>query len=75
MDQVVTPPASLPLIAADAALVASVVEEIERTVLWRGIVHQTRRILIDSDLPPRIEIEPTTSIVSLTRWTRTMTPP
>ena len=70
MDQVVTPPASLPLIAADAALVAAVVSEIERSVLWRAIVHQTRRILIDGDLPARIEIEPVTNIVSLTRQTR-----
>ena len=71
MDQVVTPPASLPLIAADIALVAAVVSEIERSVLWRAIVHQTRRILIDSDLPARIEIEPVTNITSLTltRWT------
>ena len=71
MDQVVTPPASLPLIAADIALVAAVVEEIERTILWRAIVRQTRRILIDGDLPARIEIEPVTNITSLTltRWT------
>ena len=69
MDQVVTPPTSLPVIATDAALVAAVVSEIERSVLWRAIVHQTRRILIDSDLPARIEIEPVTEIVSLTRWT------
>ena len=69
MDQVVTPPASLPVIATDAALVAAVVEEIERTVLWRAIVRQTRRILIDGDLPARIEIEPVTAITSLTMWT------
>ena len=69
MDQVVTPPAELPVIATDAALVAAVVEEIERTILWRAIVHQTRRIIVDSDLPARIEIEPVTGITSLTRWT------
>ena len=69
MDQVVTPPASLPLIAADAALVAAVVEEIERTILWRAIVSQTRLILIDGALPARLEIEPVTNITSLTRWT------
>ena len=39
--------ASLPVIATDAALVAAVVEEIERTILWRAIVRQTRLILID----------------------------
>ena len=69
MDQVVTAPTSLPVIATDTALAAAVTEELERTVLWRAIVSQTRRILIDGDLPPRIEIEPTTSIVSLTRYT------
>ena len=69
MDQVVTPPTSLPVIATDAALVAAVVSEIERSVLWRAIVHQTRRILIDGDLPSRIEIEPVTSISSFTRYT------
>ena len=69
VSQIVTPPAQLPVIATDAALVAAVVEEIERTVLWRAIVHQTRRILIDGDLPARIEIEPVTAITSLTRWT------
>ena len=69
MDQVVTPPASLPLIAADAALVAAVVEEIERSVLWRAVVSQERRILIDGALPSRIMIEPVTAITSLTRWT------
>ena len=45
------------------------VEEIERAVLWRAIVRQTRRILIDGPLPPRIELEPVSGIVSLTRWT------
>ena len=47
------------------------VEELERTVLWRAIVAQTRRIVIDGPLPPRIEIEPVSSIVSLTRWAPT----
>ena len=69
MDQIVTPPAELPVIATDAALVAAVVNEIELTVLWRAIVHQTRRILIDGDLPARIEIEPVTAITSLTKYT------
>ena len=69
MDQVVTPPMALPVIATDAALVAAVVDEIELSVLWRAIVHQTRRIRIDGALPSRIMIEPVTAITSLTRWT------
>ena len=44
------------------------VEEIERGVLWRAIVRQERRILLDGSLPPSLEIEPVTAIVSLTRW-------
>ena len=68
--EVVTPPAHLPVTvaAADQALAAAVVEEIERGVLWRAIVRQERRILIDGPLPPRINLEPASSIV-LTRWT------
>ena len=45
MTEIVTPPTTLPVTvaAADQALAAAVVEEIERTVhLWRGIVRQTR---------------------------------
>ena len=70
--EVVTPPAHLPIsvAAADEALAAAVTEEIERTVLWRGVVAQTRRALVDGPLPSRIEIEPTTSI-TITRWTST----
>ena len=67
VSEIVTPPASLPLIATDAALAAAVVEEIERTILWRAVVRQERRILIDGALPSRIEIEPVTAITSLTR--------
>ena len=73
--EVVTPPAHLPITATDETLAAAVVEEIERGVLWRAIVAQTRRITLDGPLPPRIEIEPVSAIVSLTRWTPTMTPP
>ena len=71
VSEIVTPPAHLPVTvaAADQALAAAVVEEIERVHLWRAIVAQTRRILIDGPLPARIELEPTTAIVSLTRWT------
>ena len=68
---IVTPPALLPITvdAADQELAAAVVDEVERVVLWRAIVRQERKILIDGPLPSRIEIEPVTSIVSLTRWT------
>ena len=59
----------LPITATDEALAAAVVEEIERGVLWRAIVRQERRILIDGPLPTQIELEPVQSIVSLTRWT------
>ena len=71
VSEIVTPPALLPITvaAADKALAAAVVEEIERGVLWRAIVRQERRILIDGPLPPRINLEPLTAIVSLTRWT------
>ena len=71
MSKVVTPPALLPITVADADhwLAAAVVEEIERTILWRAIVSQERRIVIDGPLPSRIELEPVTDIVSLTRWT------
>ena len=67
--EIVTPPAHLPIAATDEPLAAAVVEEIERGVLWRAIVAQTRRIVIDGALPPRLEIEPVTAVVSLTRWT------
>ena len=71
--EVVTPPTHLPITVEDAqvALARAVVEEVERTVLWRGIVRQERRILIDGALPELIEIEPATTILSLTRWTAT----
>ena len=69
VNEIVTPPAHLPITASDTALAAAVTEEIERTILWRAIVLQERRILIDGPLPSRLEIEPVTSIVSLTRWT------
>ena len=70
--EIVTPPAHLPITVADAdkALALAVVEEIERTVLWRGIVSQTRRILIDGPLPQLLDLEPASKILSLTRWTR-----
>ena len=47
------------------------VDECERAILWRAIVSQERRIVIDGALGPRLEIEPVTALVSLTRWTPT----
>ena len=70
--EVYTAPTALPITvaAADQALAAAVTEEIERTILWRAIVRQTRRITVDGPLPPHLEIEPTKAIV-ITRWTPT----
>ena len=72
MDQIITPPAHLPITVSDAQadLARSVVDEVERTVLWRGIVAQRRRIVVDGLLPSRIEIEPVSGDVSLTRYTQ-----
>ena len=68
--ELVTAPAILPLTvdAADKVLAAAVVQELE-LVLGRAIVAQTRRILIDGELPSRLEFEPSTAITQLTRWT------
>ena len=54
---------------AEKPLALAVTEECERLTLQRAIVSQERRIVIDGELPSRIEIEPTTAITSLTRWT------
>ena len=43
--EIVTPPAHLPITASNTDLAAAVVEEIERTLLWRAIVSQERRIV------------------------------
>ena len=69
MSEIVTPAAHLPIKTTDEPLAAAVVEEIERTILWRAIVSQERRILIDGPLPPIPEIEPVTALVSLTKYT------
>ena len=76
VSEIVTPAAHLPVTvaAADMALASGVVEELERGVLWRAIVRQERRILIDcraGESLPFLELEPVASIVSLTRWTPT----
>ena len=81
--EIVTPPPDLPVTVADAhaytradsddeifaRLIAAVTLETERSVLWRGIVAQTRRLVVDAPLAPNLTLEPTTAIVSLTRWT------
>ena len=70
VSEIVAPASHLPITASDTALAAAVTEEIERGVLWRAVVRQERRILIDGPLPI-LELEPVVSIVSLTRWTPT----
>ena len=81
--EIVTPAAELPVTVADAQeyaradsddaifsrLIAAVTLETERSVLWRAIVTQRRRLVADAPLAPQIDLEPTTAIVSLTRWT------
>lgn len=81
--EIVTPPEALPVTVAEAQeyaradsddaifarLIAAVTLETERSVLWRGIVAQRRRLVADAPLARRIELEPATDIVSLTRWT------
>ena len=54
-------------------LAASVVEECERLILWRAVVQASdvRKVVIDGPLPSRIELEPLTAIVGLTKWTPT----
>ena len=71
VSQIVTPPSSLPIAATDEALAAAVVEEIQSTILWRAIVRQELKIVIDGALPKLLELEPVSSVVSLTRWTPT----
>ena len=68
--EIISPPAHLPVTVDDAqaALAAAVVEELEWGVLWRAIVRQERRIVIDGPLPSCLELEPVSSIVSLTQW-------
>ena len=60
-----------PITASDTDLAAAVVDEIERTVLWRSVVFQTRKIVLDGSLPPLLELEPVTGVVSLTMWSPT----
>ena len=73
VNEIVTPPAHLPVTvdSAQDALARAVTEELERSYLWRAIVRQERKIVIDGPLPTRIEIEPIVSITSFTRWTPT----
>ena len=81
--EIVTPPTAVPVTVAEAQeyaradsddaiferLIDAVTLESERSVLWRGIVAQQRRLVVDAPLAPRLTLEPTTSITSLTRWT------
>ena len=71
--QIITPPQSLPITTTtkQAGIAAAVVEEVERIHLWRAVVRQERRILIDGPLDHRLDLEPVQSIVGLTRWTPT----
>ena len=71
VSSIVSPPAHLPISATDEALAAAVVEEIERLILQRAIVSQSRKVTIDGPLDILLELEPTTAITSLTRWTPT----
>ena len=70
--ELVTAPDHLPVEvdATQEALAAAVVDEIERSILWRAVVAQMRKITIDGELPHILELEPVTSI-SFTRWTET----
>ena len=73
VDEVVTAPSHLPITvdATKESIAKAVVEELERGVLWRAIVSQTRRSFIDGRLPDRIDLEPVSSVSSITRWTPT----
>ena len=71
VSEIVTAPTLLPITVKEAGIAAAVVEEIQSTILWRAIVRQERRIVIHGPLPQLLELEPVTSIVSLTRWTPT----
>ena len=83
VSEVVTPPSDLPVTVTEAQeyartesdsaiftrLIPAVTLETERSVLWRAIVSQRRRILLPAPLAPQINLEPISSLVSLTRWT------
>ena len=73
VSEIVTPPEHLPVTvaAAQTDLARAVTDECERAVLWRAIVAQTRKVVIDGALPPRLDLEPVSAVVSLTRWTPT----
>ena len=73
VSSVVTPPAHLPIEVdvEQERLALAVVDEVERSVLWRAIVEQTRRIVVDGPLRPLLQLEPVMAITSITRWTET----
>ena len=77
------PPTALPVTVAEAQsyaqadsddeifarLIEAVTLETERSVLWRAIVRQRRRLVVDAPLARELTLEPVTAVVSLTRWT------
>ena len=81
--EIVTPPSALPVTVAEAQayaqadsddeifarLIEAVTLETERSVLWRAIVRQRRRLVVDAPLARELTLEPVTTVVSLTRWT------
>ena len=83
VSEIVDPPTSLPVTVAEAQeyaqadsddtiferLIAAVTLETERSVLWRAIVRQRRRLVVDAPLAHELTLEPITAVVSLTRWT------
>ena len=83
VSEIVTPPSALPVTVADAQayaradsdetiferLITAVTLETERSVLWRGIVRQRRRLVVDAPLARELTLEPIIDVVSLTRWT------
>lgn len=73
VSEIITPATHSPVTVdtAQESLAAAVVDELERGYLWRAIVSQERRILIDGALTQNLELEPVSSVVSLTRWTPT----
>ena len=72
VSEIVTPATHLPITvaAAQESLAAAVVEEVERTILQRAIVRQTRRVVIDGPLSS-LELEPVADVLSISRWTPT----
>ena len=73
--EVVTPPVLLPITIKEVELGGAVVEEIERTILWRAIVRQERRILIDGALPLESKLSQSSPLQASQCGLLPMTPP